>query len=69
MFKTARVSFLDTLRWVLRDVKWFLAFLLLTMWGFACAFHVLYHRDHRFEVHPALMIISSPQLPQGWSKH
>ncbi|CAL8463282.1 g2816 [Coccomyxa elongata] len=44
-FRASKFAFVDTLRVVLADVKWFLVFLVITMWGFACAFHVLYRSD------------------------
>ncbi|KAK9917231.1 hypothetical protein WJX75_002125 [Coccomyxa subellipsoidea] len=44
-FRASKFGFVDTLRVVLSDVKWFLLFLFFTMWGFACAFHVLYRSD------------------------
>lgn len=45
------MTFVETLRGVLRDARWFMAFLALTLWGFAVAFHTLFRFDQdRFEV-------------------
>ena len=37
--------FMETLRSVCDQVKWFLFLLLLTVWGFACAFYILFRKD------------------------
>ncbi len=36
---------MDTLQSILDDVKWSLLFLVLTMWGFAGAFYILFRED------------------------
>lgn len=43
--------FMDTLKAVLQDVKWFLFLLVLTVWGFTCAFYILFRQDQQYEVH------------------
>ena len=45
VFQPTKNSFVDTLWWVLEDVKWSLLFLVLTMWGFAGAFYILFRED------------------------
>ena len=30
---------------VFRDLRWYLVFLLLVMWGFGCAFHIVFRHD------------------------
>ena len=37
--------FLDTLKAVVIDIRFFLFLLLLTVWGFACAFYILFRND------------------------
>jgi len=39
--------FMETLRAVINDVKWFLALLLLTLWGFSCSFYILFRKDQQ----------------------
>jgi hypothetical protein len=34
----------DTLKAVIIDVRWFLVLLLITMWGFSCAFYILFRQ-------------------------
>lgn len=41
---------MDTLRAVIQDVKWFLFLLVLTVWGFTCAFYILFRQDQQYEV-------------------
>ena len=38
---------METLRSVINQVKWFLFLLLLTVWGFACAFYILFRKDQK----------------------
>ena len=45
VFQPTKNSFVDTLRSVLEDVKWSLMFLVLTIWGFAGAFYILFRED------------------------
>ncbi|KAI7841125.1 hypothetical protein COHA_005096 [Chlorella ohadii] len=45
VFRATRFAFLDSLKEVIHDVKWYLVFLLLIMGGFATSFHILYRRD------------------------
>ncbi|PRW33106.1 transient receptor potential channel [Chlorella sorokiniana] len=45
VFRATRFSFLDSLKEVIHDVKWYLVFLLLMLGGFATSFHILYRRD------------------------
>jgi len=65
VFQPTKNAFVDTLRSVVADVKWFLLFLVLTMWGFAGAFYILFREDQQqFQVtsshaHAALFISSS----------
>lgn len=42
--------FMDTLRAVIQDVKWFLFLLVLTVWGFTCSFYILFRQDQQYEV-------------------
>lgn len=42
--------FMDTLKAVIQDVKWFLFLLVLTVWGFTCAFYILFRQDQQYEV-------------------
>ena len=52
-FNPTKTTFVDTIRLVVRDLKWFLLFLLLTMVGFGLAFHALYRQDRAaFVVRP-----------------
>lgn len=45
VFQPTKNAFVDTLQSILDDVKWFLLFLVLTMWGFAGAFYILFRED------------------------
>lgn len=47
VFQPTKNAFVDTLRSVVSDVKWFLLFLVLTMWGFAGAFYILFREDQQ----------------------
>ena len=47
VFQPTKNAFVDTLRSVVADVKWFLLFLILTMWGFAGAFYILFREDQQ----------------------
>lgn len=47
VFQPTKNAFVDTLRSVVSDVKWFLLFLILTMWGFAGAFYILFREDQQ----------------------
>jgi len=51
--------FLDTLKAVVIDIRFFLFLLLLTVWGFACAFYILFRRDQSKHVRPCYL---SPAL-------
>ena len=51
MLQPSKNPFIDTLRAVINDVKWFLFLLLLTMWGFCMSFYILFRRDQTKEVH------------------
>lgn len=55
--------FMDTLRAVIQDVKWFLFLLVLTVWGFTCAFYILFRQDQQYEVchEPAVQILQRVQ--------
>ena len=54
VFQPTKNAFVDTLRSVVADVKWFLLFLILTMWGFAGAFYILFREDQQqYEVRNA----------------
>ena len=52
MLQPAQNPFIDTLTVVINDVKWFLFLLVLTLWGFACAFYILFRHDQQHEVSP-----------------
>ncbi|KAL0035205.1 hypothetical protein WJX79_005983 [Trebouxia sp. C0005] len=45
VFQPTKNAFVDTLQSILDDVKWSLLFLVLTMWGFAGAFYILFRED------------------------
>ncbi|KAL4440082.1 hypothetical protein ABPG75_003083 [Micractinium tetrahymenae] len=45
VFRATRFAFLDDVKEVLHDVKWYLAFLGLLVLGFATSFHILFRRD------------------------
>ncbi|GAB4819760.1 hypothetical protein N2152v2_006806 [Parachlorella kessleri] len=45
VFRPTRFAFLDTIAEVFRDLRWYLVFLLLVMWGFGCAFHIVFRHD------------------------
>ena len=55
--------FMDTLKAVLQDVKWFLFLLVLTVWGFTCAFYILFRQDQQYEVgqlvHTCITVLSA----------
>ncbi|GAB4820880.1 hypothetical protein N2152v2_007926 [Parachlorella kessleri] len=44
-FRPTRFAFLDTVREVTSDLKYYLLFLLLVMWGFGSAFHIVFRRN------------------------
>lgn len=50
VLQPSKNPFIDTLRAVINDVKWFLFLLLLTMWGFCMSFYILFRRDQKKEV-------------------
>ena len=50
MLQPTKNPFMDTLRAVIQDVKWFLFLLVLTVWGFTCAFYILFRQDQQYEV-------------------
>ena len=55
VFQPTKNAFVDTLRSVVADVKWLLLFLVLTMWGFAGAFYILFREDQQqFQVTSSL---------------
>lgn len=47
VFQSTSTSFVDTLKAVLYDVRYFLGFLVLTFYSFAAAFHILLRRDQQ----------------------
>jgi hypothetical protein len=49
VLQPSKNPFVDTLRAVINDVKWFLFLLLLTMWGFCMSFYILFRRDQKKE--------------------
>ncbi len=59
MLQPSKNPFIDTLRAVINDVKWFLFLLLLTMWGFCMSFYILFRRDQKKEVPPAFGTLSA----------
>ncbi len=52
VLQPAKNPFIDTLTVVIEDVKWFLLLLGLTLWGYACAFYILFRHDQQHEVLP-----------------
>ncbi|KAK9918267.1 hypothetical protein WJX75_002730 [Coccomyxa subellipsoidea] len=60
VLQPSKNPFVDTLRAVIDDVKWFLflLLLLLTMWGFCMSFYILFRRDQKKE--------ASGTLGQAW---
>eukprot|EP00884_Botryococcus_braunii_P013792 jgi/Botrbrau1/22413/Bobra.0091s0018.1 len=42
---TSRGAFIDSLKDVVADVRFYLLFMLFTLWGFAAAFHILYKKQ------------------------
>lgn len=63
----AKNPFLDTLKTVVVDIRFFLFLLLLTVWGFACAFYILFRRDQSKHVRPAS--ITSTTLLSALPRH
>ncbi len=53
VLQPSKNPFVDTLRAVINDVKWFLFLLMLTMWGFCVSFYILFRRDQKKEASPA----------------
>ena len=47
VLQATSTSFVDTLKAVIGDVKYFLAFLVLTFYSFAAAFHILFRKDQK----------------------
>lgn len=45
VFKSTRFSFLDSLLIVVRESRWYFLFILMVMFGFACAFCLLFRKD------------------------
>lgn len=45
VFTPTRFSFVDDLKEVLQDCKWYLAFLVLITLGYAASFHILFRKD------------------------
>ncbi|GFR52328.1 hypothetical protein Agub_g14867, partial [Astrephomene gubernaculifera] len=45
VFRSTTFDFMSSLETVIREVGWFLAVLLLFMWGFACAFFTIFRDD------------------------
>ena len=50
VFASAKSSLVDTLKVVISDVKWFLLFILLTLFSFALAFHILFRKNKEVDV-------------------
>ena len=50
VFASAKSSLVDTLKVVISDVKWFLLFILLTLFSFALAFHILFRNKPKVNV-------------------
>ena len=62
VFQPTKNAFVDTLRSVVADVKWFLLFLVLTMWGFAGAFYILFREDQQqFQASLSTFMAAVPQ--------
>lgn len=55
---------MDTLKAVIQDVKWFLFLLVLTVWGFTCAFYILFRQDQQYEVCFSWHVTSAVSLVQ-----
>lgn len=49
VFKSTRFAFLEALRDVVISISFFLAFLLLIMFAFGAAFHILFRQDQQYE--------------------
>ncbi|KAL4438682.1 hypothetical protein ABPG77_006286 [Micractinium sp. CCAP 211/92] len=47
VFRATRFAFLDDVKEVLHDVKWYLVFLGMLLLGFATSFHILFRRDQK----------------------
>lgn len=47
VFRATRFSFLEDIKEVLHDIKWYLLFLALLVVGFATSFHILFRRDQK----------------------
>lgn len=58
-FQPAKNAFVDILRAVIADVKFFLVLLVITIWGFACSFYILFRQDQKTQVR----LIPCPTLP------
>lgn len=43
-------SIIESMKQVVVDIRFYLLYLLLMMWGFACAYCVLFRRDQEHEV-------------------
>lgn len=50
-------SIIESMQQVVVDIRFYLMYLLLMMWGFACAYCVLFRRDQEHEVGSALSVI------------
>jgi hypothetical protein len=60
VFQPTKNAFVDTLQSILDDVKWSLLFLVLTMWGFAGAFYILFREDQaEYEVSSSALASAS----------
>eukprot|EP00877_Chromochloris_zofingiensis_P000357 jgi/Chrzof1/10321/Cz04g37120.t1 len=47
VLQATSTSFVDTLKAVISDVRYFLMFLILTLYSFAAAFHILFRKDQK----------------------
>jgi hypothetical protein len=45
LFPPTRFAFVDDIKAVISDVKWYLVFILLVVFGWAVAFHILFRAD------------------------
>eukprot|EP00891_Asterochloris_glomerata_P008490 jgi/Astpho2/8490/Aster-x0358 len=68
--------FVETVREVMQEVKWFLALLIIVGWGFACSFYILFRQNQKAEeystigravVHKFQMLIGGADMEIIWN--
>jgi hypothetical protein len=62
---TSQGAFIDSLKDVVADIKYYLLFMLFTIWGFASAFHILYKRQQK-EFKVRLSLFTSYLVKTAW---